>query len=167
MAIFLGVLSFGKDVMGQIRTGKKLLPVLAACTIWGFSAPSFAEDFDELTPSYEQCLLDHGESTAGMLDCVQEAYEYWDAELNRAYKAAQANCREIGRSEDAEEGEKCLNDLKQMQRAWIKDRDKVSELIGFTVGGRDGFLNMGRVDALLRTVYMIRAQASLLTPAEY
>lgn len=160
--------------MRQIHTGKKLFPVLIACTIWAFSSPSFAEEedgeVDELTPYFEQCLInnmENGDSLSGTMDCAQEAYKYWDAELNSAYKAAQDNCRAIGRDQDADSGKQCLNDLKQMQRAWLKDRNKLSDLVSFiTPEARDSDLTNGKIDAFLSIVRVIRSQALLLKPME-
>lgn len=166
--------------MGQIWAGKKLFSVLLACAVFGFAAPSFAEDYDysdeeyeepdELTPYFDQCLISNmneGGSDSGDMACAQDAYKYWDTELNKAYAAAQANCRAIGRDEDAEMGKQCLSTLKQMQLAWIKDRDKLSDLFAFTnEGAREGIMNAGRVSAFLSTVRVVRSQALLLKPAE-
>jgi len=60
----------------------------------------------------EQCTA-KDESTLGQTKCLGEAYEKWDAELNRVYKALAVKLPEAGRAA-----------LKTAQLAWLKFRDE-------------------------------------------
>lgn len=66
-----------------------------------------------------------GYSTAGMIGCLSQELDWWDAELNRAYGAAM----KMARAEDADLGGASggavpqATALRSMQRAWIPYRD--------------------------------------------
>lgn len=74
----------------------------------------------------ESCL-NSNDSTAGMLECFSRAEKDWDTELNRVYKALQSKLKPAG--QDA---------LKQVQKAWIVQRDKEFELINALHAQLDG-----------------------------
>lgn len=85
-------------------------------------------------------------STAGMVNCLNLAYEKWDGELNRVY----GELRKI--LEPAER-----DALKTAQLAWIAYRDAEFALMDRLYGPNDG--SIARVDAASRRVDIVRGRA--------
>lgn len=92
--------------------------------------------------SAQQCMGagSGGSTTIGMMDCLDQEREYWDARLNAAYKAVRAKAR----ASDAEldnwgsSAPRTAPALKQMQRAWITYRDTTCEFERAQWGGGSG-----------------------------
>lgn len=83
-----------------------------------------------------------GDTTIGMIDCLQDELRYWDKRLNEAYGKRLA----AARKEDAEmtgagkATPSVENSLRNMQRAWISFRDAAclyeqSQWMGGSGGG--------------------------------
>lgn len=89
-------------------------------------------------------------STAGMINCLNLAYEKWDAELNRVY-------RDLRRTLDPE-GREALQDA---QRAWIGFRDAEFGLMERMYGPGDG--SLARVEAAAKRVEFIRTRVLALS----
>lgn len=87
----------------------------------------YAADKPHVIDVATDSCLEQNPSTAGMLDCFTRAEQEWDNELNRAYKALQAQLKP--EAQDA---------LKQTQRVWIAQRDKEFELITAINGQMEG-----------------------------
>ena len=92
--------------------------------------------------SAQQCMgeTSGGSTTIGMMDCLDQERDYWDARLNAAYKilrakakASDADLAEWGSSAPGTEPA-----LKQMQRAWITYRDTTCEFERAQWGGGSG-----------------------------
>jgi uncharacterized protein YecT (DUF1311 family) len=58
------------------------------------------------------------QSTAGMIECAENAYVKWDKELNKIYKELMNNLKP--------EGQKSL---KESQKSWLKVRDEEFKLL--------------------------------------
>lgn len=81
-----------------------------------------------------------GDTTIGMMDCLQGELFYWDARLNAAYaeriaEEQDAEMRELGSAAPSIE-----ESLRAMQRAWIPFRDasclyEQAQWMGGTGGG--------------------------------
>ena len=71
--------------------------------------------------------IDKDYSTAGMLNCLDEAYIMWDKELNAVYQGLRGLLNP--RQKDA---------LKTSQRAWLAYRDAEFETIELIYGSLDG-----------------------------
>lgn len=65
----------------------------------------------------EICLQENF-TTAGMVECIGQAYEMWDRELNRAYNALNSQLDAEGKAS-----------LKKAQLAWLKYRDAEFKLL--------------------------------------
>jgi uncharacterized protein YecT (DUF1311 family) len=86
-----------------------------------------------------------GDSTMGMMDCLQQELDYWDKKLNAAYAKRLA----IAKKYDAQlvsppnATENIEDSLRKMQRAWISFRDasciyEQSQWMGGTGAGPAG-----------------------------
>lgn len=140
-------------------TGATLLTVGSA--VWA-QTPAFT---GEIAPGFEQCLTERGETTMGEVDCYSQAYDYWDAELNRQYKAAQNYCDSLnvtGSDVDKSVAQECRASLKEMQLRWIRYRDAMQTSNFFLVPDRDN--QRGNIEHLRTMVYVVMTQAQLLTP---
>ncbi|MFP4391209.1 MAG: lysozyme inhibitor LprI family protein [Desulfococcaceae bacterium] len=89
-------------------------------------------------------------STAGMINCLNLAYEKWDAELNRVYQ-------ELRRTLDPE-GRKALQGA---QRTWMAYRDAEFGLMERIYGPGDG--SLARVGAAANRVEFIRTRVLALS----
>ncbi len=70
---------------------------------------------EEPYPGFDECVSTHPNGMRNAwTPCYKKAAEYWDNELNTAYKAAMKNCGE---------NKQCKNDLRNAEREWIKWRD--------------------------------------------
>lgn len=97
----------------------------------------------------EACLtLDP--STAGMINCLNLAFEKWDADLNRVYQELRRTLDPEGR--DA---------LQAAQRAWIGFRDAEFGLMERMYGPGDG--SLARVEAASQRVDFIRSRVLTLS----
>jgi uncharacterized protein YecT (DUF1311 family) len=83
-----------------------------------FVLPLYAQKSDHPIDKYLETCMEKDMSTAGMVKCIYEVQEKWDAELNRLYKILINGLDE----ESAKE-------LKSAQLKWIEFRDKEYNLI--------------------------------------
>ncbi|MFH1197246.1 MAG: lysozyme inhibitor LprI family protein [bacterium] len=76
-------------------------------------------------------------STHGMLQCLNEAAEKWDAELNKVYNELKGMLDDSGKKK-----------LKEAQQEWIKFRDKEFEFLDYLYSQKDGtmYLTMRAAD---------------------
>lgn len=74
----------------------------------------------------DECL-ESNQSTAGMVNCADEAYKKWDVELNKVYK-------ELLSLLDTDSQKK----LKESQKAWIKFRDEEFKLLASFYEKKEG-----------------------------
>jgi uncharacterized protein YecT (DUF1311 family) len=86
------------------------------------------------------------QSTAGQIACLGQAYEKWDAELNRVYKELTAKLPEAGRPV-----------LRTAQLAWLKFRDEEFKLLDALYDPLDG--SMYRLMKTADRVDLIRKRA--------
>lgn len=80
-----------------------------------------------LTPAYGQCQASGAAAqgvTSAMMDCLGAENERQDARLNEAYRIAM---KRLPAARQAE--------LRQLQRAWIKQRDAAARAAGDQAGG--------------------------------
>ena len=86
------------------------LLVLSAC----LAVPALAGDSRRIgeRPSYADCVRGSGGITASILSCDDEEQRYQDHRINAAYRTVMTTVPEAERQ-----------DLRQRERAWIKDRD--------------------------------------------
>ncbi|MDO5537580.1 MAG: lysozyme inhibitor LprI family protein, partial [Desulfovibrionaceae bacterium] len=89
-----------------------------------------AQPEEELAPGFAMCMKE-AYSTMAMVECLQQAYEYWDGELNRNYKAIMSV---YAKSPDLAETRK---NLQKAQRAWIGYRDSTAKYFGGRTGGSE------------------------------
>jgi uncharacterized protein YecT (DUF1311 family) len=93
------------------------------------STPILAQDAAETHPidkKYDACLNKNG-STAGMVQCADEAYKAWDAELNKNFKLLMAK---LNKTEQTQ--------FKTAQVAWLAFRDKEFALSDALYGSLQG-----------------------------
>ena len=83
-----------------------------------FSLPLLAQNDDHPIDKFLDECMEKDMSTAGMVKCINEAYDKWDAELNRVYKLLIKNV-----------DDKSAASLKSAQVEWIAFRDKEFKLI--------------------------------------
>ena len=103
--------------VGSTSTPVKATPVVAAPTPQAAKAPANA---------YEKCINDAAGVIPDMIDCSAAEAKRQDARLNAAYKVA------MGKAPNKD-------DLRNRQRAWIKERDKTCEIDND--GGQAAVLN--------------------------
>lgn len=83
---------------------------------------------EELAPGYNACT-EKAYSTADMIECVTNAYQYWDKKLNENYKKAQETCK------GAEKPDECSKKLLKAERLWVQYRDAMADVIFDLEGG--------------------------------
>ncbi|MCH2075348.1 MAG: DUF1311 domain-containing protein [Rhodobacteraceae bacterium] len=79
-----------------------------------------------------------GGSTVGMSGCLNGEFEFWDAELNKAYQRVLANAKEVDAEGYGPPGVSQEEALREMQRAWITFRDARCAYEASTWGGGTG-----------------------------
>jgi len=79
--------------------------------VFGSVLPLFAQDKHPIDKFEEECM-NKDSTTAGMNNCMMEAYKQWDAELNKYYKLLMG----ILSQEEKQQ-------LKDAQIVWLKYRD--------------------------------------------
>ncbi|MDY6321398.1 MAG: lysozyme inhibitor LprI family protein [Succinivibrio sp.] len=78
----------------------------------------------ELAPGFDQCVT---KADGGPIDeCLTNAYEFWDKMLNKAYKAAKADC---------EGDQACLTRLKKAERSFVAYKENMSAFLYEQDGG--------------------------------
>ncbi len=87
--------------------------VLSTC----LSMPVLADDGDDRRqigerPSYADCVRESGGITASILNCDEQEQKYQDRRINVTYRTLMTTVPAAQRQ-----------DLRQQERAWIKDRD--------------------------------------------
>lgn len=92
-----------------------------------FTLPLLAQSNDHPIDKFLDECMEKDMSTAGMVKCINEAYDKWDAELNRIYKLL------IKKLDD-----KSAASLKSAQIEWIAFRDKEFILIDDIYSGLEG-----------------------------
>lgn len=100
--------------------GKKLLVVLAfvLLPVIGYSQ-DHKDSKHPIDVEMNQCMDKDG-STQGMIQCMRNAEEKWDTEMNKYYKLLM---------KELESDSTAVNDLREAQREWIKFRDKEFQTI--------------------------------------
>ncbi len=94
----------------------------------------------------DDCMgTQEGQTTYGMIDCLQKATDEWDSELNKVYKDLMAKLNE---------GQKAK--LRASQRIWIQYRDTEYAFSGDLYGSMDG--SMYRVMAVDNSTSFIRSR---------
>ena len=83
-----------------------------------FTLPLLAQNNGHPIDKFLDECMEKDMSTAGMVKCINEAYDKWDAELNRIYKLLIKNI-----------DEKSAASLKSAQIEWIAFRDKEFKFI--------------------------------------
>lgn len=88
----------------------------------------------------KNCLAkEENKSTAAMSQCLYDALDNWDLELNATYKILQTKLNSNAKEK-----------LKDSQRQWIKFRDKEVEFINETYGKADGTMwRVIKIDKIL------------------
>jgi uncharacterized protein YecT (DUF1311 family) len=105
-----------------------IITVMSAILVFSLSS-GYAQDNRKQYPIdrwYDKCA-EKDNSTVGMRNCMGEAYEMWDKELNKNY-------RDLMKSLSAN-GKKAL---KNAQSQWIKYRDAEFKLVDETEGQNEG-----------------------------
>jgi len=130
-----------------------VLAILAICMPASSTSERSKHSIDEWLT---ECMKKNSFSQ-GMNDCLGQAYEKWDLELNRVY-------RELSARLDTE----ARIVLREAQRAWLEYRDRELAWLAKFYGGLDGtmystMLAADRVDLLKRRVLEL---ASLLDVRE-
>ncbi len=77
------------------------------------------------TPENEDGSLPAGSTTVGMIYCLGEELDWWDARLNAAYqeRLAQSRDADAGMADIGATAPSQADALRDMQRAWIAYRD--------------------------------------------
>lgn len=120
-----------------------------------FASFTSSTQCEELAPGYDSCV-GKAQSTADNLDCLENAYKYWDKILNDNFSVARDACSE------AENPKKCAADLLKAQRLWIQYKDAMAPVISEINGG-------GSLSRLLANTFVVREtrkQARLLSGQE-
>ncbi len=131
---------------------KRFVLLMTAFFLIASLTPAQAEEEEELAPGYNMCMEAAGGATAPMKDCLNYAYEYWDARLNANFRKAQNFCKETSNPE------KCGKDLLSAQRHWIAYKETTSDLVALPSEG-GSWASILSMDFLIQET---RKQAKLL-----
>ncbi len=110
---------------------------------------------EELAPGFDACT-EKAQSTADNLDCLSEAFTYWDKILNDNFAVSKDACSEV------EKPKQCVADLLKAQRLWIQYKEEMAAVIMELNGG-------GSLSRLLANSFVVREtkkQAKLLSGQE-
>ncbi len=123
---------------------KKLMIVWICCLISLFAATVGAVEpaSDPIDRKATACM-DREPSTAGMIECLQQAYAEWDAALNTTYADVRLRLNP-----------EAQNALKEAQRLWIGYRDAEFLAIDTIYGAMQG--TMWRLAGLSRKVEFVK-----------
>jgi uncharacterized protein YecT (DUF1311 family) len=131
--IFASSLAIAVSACGQAQdkpSGTGTMPILSAMntieTCFQDHA-SIEARRDECVGQYAQAcmnLTEGGETTAGMVGCLGQEYEAWDARLNTSYARLQEGLSDAG-----------ITALRDAQRAWIASRDADCQFARFQYEG--------------------------------
>ncbi len=117
--------------------------LLGMCLItWSASAIESAEDSIDRKASV---CMDRDPSTAGMIECLQQAYDEWDAALNTTYADVRLRLNP-----------EAQNALKEAQRRWISYRDAEFLAIDTIYGAMQG--TMWQLAGLSRKVEFVKSR---------
>jgi uncharacterized protein YecT (DUF1311 family) len=86
------------------------------CIFW--IAPAYAQEKHPIEVSLDNCLDKFNSATAGMVECLREAHDKWDAEMNRYYNLLMGILKEEAKKQ-----------LRQSQKAWLRFRGLEFEFI--------------------------------------
>lgn len=129
----------------------KLRLLLCCLALLFLAAPAMAEE-DELAPGFDRCMEQSGGVTTEMLNCLQQAYEYWDARLNTNYKKARQACK------SSSDPKACSDKLLKGQRAWVQYKEVFTDLVQLPNEGG----SMARLNSMSFLTGETRKQALLL-----
>jgi len=122
--------------------------VTAVCAIV-FALSARAAEENPIDLKLDACI-ENDPSTAGMIDCIGDAYAAWDRELNDAYKAL------MKRLPTPQEKES----LKNAQRQWVVWRDAEFAMLDLLYGEFEGTMYRPmRVDDRMQ---IVKARALIL-----
>lgn len=115
--------------------------ILIACLLF---SSIFAKASVESIRAEQSACLDEATSNVGMKQCVGDAYDKADAELNTVYKEIVKKLKAKSQDEDSAE---ILKRLVAAERAWITFRDTNCDLqsIEMLNGTGEGLINAGCV----------------------
>ena len=123
---------------------KKLMIAWMCCLIGLFaSTVNAVEPASDPIDRKATACIDRDPSTAGMIECLQQAYADWDAELNTVYADVRARVNPQAQSA-----------LKDAQRLWISYRDAEFAAIDAIYGAMEG--TMWRLAGLSRKVEFLK-----------
>lgn len=103
----------------------KLKAVSALAFVLLASVANADTDTSEYSPAYQKCLDKSGETTQGIVECIDKEVKVQDARLNQNYKAAMQMLETEARK----------TQLRDVQRAWIKYRDAQCQFMATLTGG--------------------------------
>ncbi|MFA5011602.1 MAG: lysozyme inhibitor LprI family protein [Ignavibacteria bacterium] len=132
---------------------KKLLLII----LFLFAAmPLMAQKYDHPIDKYIEDCMEKDMSTAGMVKCLNEAYDKYDNELNRLYKILMK-----------ELDEESAKELKSAQLEWIAFRDKEFKLIDAIYAKLEGTMYIpmrvsDRIEIVKKRVLDFEAYADLV-----
>lgn len=110
---------------------------------------------EELAPGFDECE-GKAQSSADNLECLSQAYTYWDNILNENFKVANDACSE------AERPKVCVANLVKAQRLWIQYKETMASVVMDLNGG-------GSLSRILANSFLAREtkkQAKLLSGQE-
>ncbi|GGO81490.1 hypothetical protein GCM10011348_20650 [Marinobacterium nitratireducens] len=103
----------------------RILPLIFALAA---ASASLADESHPLDRRLDDCLsLEENASTAGMLDCIDDAARRWDTELNNNYRRLLSQLTPSRQER-----------LRASQRAWLQYRDRERDAADAIYGGLEG-----------------------------
>ena len=123
----------------------KTWTTLGLCCIIGLFAATVGavEPASDPIDRKAAACMDRDPSTAGMIECLQQAYAEWDAELNAVYADVRLRLNPQAKSA-----------LKEAQRLWISYRDAEFVAIDAIYGAMQG--TMWQLAGLSRKVEFLK-----------
>jgi len=110
----------------QLLCALVLIAFSAVSGLFGQDRPALAADKSPIDAALDTCL-EQNQTTAGMAQCLDQAFTAWDGELNAAYKAAMA-----GLAPEAKTA------LRTAQRDWVAFKDAQIAFFRSMLAHQDG-----------------------------
>lgn len=126
---------------------KKLIISMAVlCALSAVTAGNASAE-EELAPGYNKCMEESGYSDLPMIDCISQAADYWDKQLNINYQKARQECS------NTDNPQKCQQLLQKAERNWIAFKDNFVAYLNEQAGGSA----MGTADRLQIAMFLAQA----------
>ena len=134
----------------------------ASCVL---TVPAYAEEEeDELSPSFFTCLS-NATATADINKCAQDAYDYWNNQVEPTYQSALTYCKDFSQSEGDEVAQQCLARVISAQNNWKTYQEHMKTVFSYTSANRGGTAEA--FDVLYNMALITRNHVLMMAPPQF